>query len=77
MDKISNSIKETYKRGEYVIEISETGETYEVWIYREQYGIKMLMFGLLKEDTPLAEFIKIVERNFYNYAATYHDEYED
>lgn len=36
------------KRG-HMIDIVETADTYNVWIYSEFYGTKTLMFGVLKE----------------------------
>ena len=77
LKKIENLVKETFRCGEYIIEISETDEAFEAWIYSERYGVKMFMFGAQKRITPLAEFIEMVDVNFWDYMNMYHDEYED
>lgn len=52
--------------------------TWDVWLYRNDYGIKSYMFGLPKEQTPtLEDAISIVEGNLYDnkYYSDYDDEY--
>lgn len=52
--------------------------TWDVWLYRSDYGIKEFMFGLPKELTPtLEDAISITEGNLvdHSYYSNYDDEY--
>lgn len=52
--------------------------TWDVWLYRKDYGIKSYMFGLPKEQTPtLEDAISITEGNLvdHSYYSYYDDEY--
>lgn len=68
---------DVYTNGEFTIEVDESGECYEAYIYRNGYGIKELMFGLPKEQQTKEEAIDIILANFEEYAADYDEEYKD
>lgn len=78
----SNRVTETYKSGEYFIDIVEcttrsgSHGVYESWIYHREYGIKMQMFGALKAEHSKEDFIAIVEKNLPHYKSFYKHEYE-
>ena len=49
---------------------------WEVWLYRNNIGYKMHMFGLPKEQNPdIAEVIDIVERNLPEYYPDYDEQF--
>lgn len=49
---------------------------WDIFIYREGYGIKMDIFGLLKNQTPtIEEAIEIIEANLPNYYSLYDENY--
>lgn len=77
MKQIENLIKETYSDGEFIIEISDTGELWDVYISHSDYGIKMKMFGLLKDRQSYADVVKIVEANLPEYERQYNEEFMD
>lgn len=52
----------------------------EAWIYREDYGIKSLMFGSSYNQSTcrtLDYFIDMAYANFYDYKEIYEEEYMD
>ena len=59
---------------EYCIDIITTNDTYEAWLYKNDYGIKTLMFGGLIEQQSKDEFLKIVDANVEDYIPLYCDE---
>lgn len=68
-----------YNYGEYRVEIirnKEDHDVWEAWLNKAGYGHKMYMFGIMAEDTSLAEMKDIVEGNLDNegYATMYEDE---
>lgn len=65
----------TYEHGEFLVDIVTTSDTYEAWIYREEYGVKNLMFGVPKEQQTLDVFLEIVAANVEEYGANYDEEY--
>ena len=67
----------TYEHRGFLVDIVTTGETYEAWLSREEYGVKSLMFGVPKEQQSLDEFLEIVEANLYEYEEGYDREYAD
>ena len=52
---------------------------YKIYLSHKDYGIKALMFGLLKEYFINGEFDlhKVIEANLPSHIAAYHDDYED
>lgn len=54
---------ETFEFESWIVDIVTTDTNYEAWIYRSEYGVKMLMFGMPKEQQSYDEFIDIVEGN--------------
>lgn len=77
MEKIENMIRETYKCLDHIIEISETGETWEAYINDPGYGIKMFMFGAMKGQITLAEFVEAVDVQAEDYVKQYAEQYEN
>ena len=49
---------------------------WNVFLYRENFGVKMHMFGLSKNQTPtIEEAIEIVEANLLDYYSLYDEDY--
>lgn len=59
---------------EYYIDIIETSETYEAWLYKRNYGFKTLMFGVPITQQSKEVFIDIVTGNVFEYIPMYCDE---
>lgn len=64
-----------YQMGPALIDIEQTVKTISAWIYVENYGVKMFMFGMDRNAVTLGEFIQIVEANAPEYIGIYHDLY--
>lgn len=77
MERIENLIRETYRHGECIIEISETEDSYDAYIGRPTYGDKHFMFGCPKEQQTMEEFVSLVSLNADRYANFYEEEKED
>lgn len=66
-----NYITKTYYAHEgWYIDIVEKSEEYEAWIYCEDYGIKMFMFGITKAYS-YEFFMEKVIANAIDYAKIY------
>ena len=61
----------------FLVEIEETESEYAAYLYHEEYGIKMLMYGMPKEQQGKSEFMEIVEYSVDDYIEVYVDEYMD
>lgn len=62
----------TYKvQDEVYIDIVETDDVYEAWIYKKNNGEKMIMFSCSKDQQPRNEFLEMVEANVGEYLAEY------
>ena len=59
---------------EYCIDIITTNDTYEAWLYKNNYGMKSLMFGSPIQQQSKEEFLKIVAINVDDYIPLYCDE---
>lgn len=84
MKEIKNDFIKKYQYEDYVIYIKDIKEdskkydSYEFYLQNEEYGVIMLMFGILKsdiEDTKGME--EIIKNNIENYIALYQEEIED
>jgi len=78
--KAQNSLLETYRFGNYIIEIcKETdfdgNESFDAYLQRKGYGIKDYMFGVPTETNTLEGFIELVEANIEEYIRFYREEY--
>ena len=62
---------------DYYVDIVTKDDEYESWIYSDRYGIKMLMFGVPKDQQPYSIFLEIVEANLIEYLNDYIREVED
>lgn len=65
----------TYECEEYLVDIVTTSDSYEAWLYRKEYGVKVLMFGAYRTLNTLEEFLETVEANIDEYAESYDNEY--
>ena len=63
----------------YIIEVIDLidEDVYEAWLSHKDYGVKSLMFGLLKKDVSYEEMLGIVEENLDEYIGLYIFDYED
>lgn len=61
----------TYEYGEFRVDIVDNGTEYEAWIYKNNYGIKSLMFGVPRHQQTMEEFINIVQANLETYEREY------
>ena len=56
----------------FLLDVVSTEDAFEAWLYHEQYGIKDMMFGLLKSKTPsLQEALDVIEPNLHEYISDY------
>ena len=68
----------TYRDGDWLIDIVDNHELWEVWLFHEQYGIKGMMFGFYKKDIISYDaLINIVENNLPTHKAMYANEWFD
>ncbi len=77
--KPENIKTETYRfMGHFCIDVVETSEVFEAYIYDDQYGIKRYMFGVQNTDGYTKErFIQSVANNAEEYMRFYIEEYGD
>ena len=58
------------------IYVKETTDTYEFYLQHTDYGVIMLMYGLLK-NRPYEELLDIINKNLLEQMVFYKEEYED
>ena len=60
------------------VDITLSGDDVRAYLYKEDNGIKMMMFGMnLKENKwDFDDFVSCVERNLYDYKVLYVEDYE-
>ena len=77
--KPENIKTETYRyMGHFCIDVVETSEAFEAFIYDDQYGIKRFMFGVQNTDGYTKErFLQFVADNAEEYIELYIEEYCD
>lgn len=77
--KLENIKTETYRfMGHFCVDVVETNEAFEAYIYDDQYGIKRLMFGVQNTDGYTKErFLQFVANNAEDYIESYIDRYCD
>lgn len=61
----------------FMIDVVEKNDAYEIYIYHRNYGIKSLMFGLLKSLQSENTLLKNIEMHVFDYAKKYMDKYMD
>lgn len=62
---------------EFCVDIVETDEMYDAWIYEKNTGIKSYMFGITKDDYDYDEAKKLIEKNVNQYIPIYLQELGD
>lgn len=72
MKKVMSIRTTTYEDGDFLIDIVETDKAWEAWLYRKDYGVKDLMFGMLKKDYSEDRFLNFVIVNL-----EWHEEFYD
>ena len=77
--KLENIKTETYRfKGHFCIDVVETSEAFDAYIYDDQYGIKRFMFGVLNTDGYTKErFLQFVADNAEEYIEFYIERYCD
>lgn len=60
----------------FMVDIVETDNTYHAWIYRKDYGVKCLMFGVRKKQQKKASFILTVINNLPDYMNVYNETWD-
>ena len=76
----------TFLFGDYRVDMEFKDDSYDAWLYREDYGVKDYMFGCPKEYyntkqkraityTP-DDFYEMIEANIDDYIRDYREEYE-
>lgn len=77
--KPENIKTETYRyMGHFCIDVVETSEAFEAYIYDDQYGIKKYMFGVQKNGSYTKEqFLDFVADNAAEYIEFYIEKYCD
>lgn len=71
----TTTLKTEYHDCEFRVDIVETAEMREAWIYTDTVGTKELMFGCLKKNKTSEEFLSMVENEFEQYAEYYEADY--
>ena len=64
----------TYKYNDIMVELVETDETYEVWIYGQDQSYKSYVYGIPVDDRSLSDFrgfLELVEQNIDEYIINY------
>lgn len=65
--------------GDWYIDVIETDDMFEAWIYLGSYGIKSLMWGSPKQQeygtVTRKDFLDMVKANFISYANGYVEEF--
>lgn len=77
MSKIEYLDTNTYDAGDgFLVDIVDNtrDDLREVWLYHEEYGVKMFVFGF-QEDLEYA--LEITEKTINDHKATYKDKYMD
>lgn len=75
--KKMNYCTETYAVDDtYCIDIVNTGTEYEAWVYRKDYGVKVLMYGISVDGITYERFVKISGINAKSYIEVYQREEE-
>lgn len=76
MEKTDTKITR-YKEGKWLIDIVEDDTMFEASLMYACYGVSMYMFGLMKKDVSLDQFMEIVVANLPEYKKNYQDDYMD
>ena len=80
MKKLNNKITTYEYEIKICVDIVETPDSFEAWIYDKNYGIKELMWGSSKNNTrfnepytqTFEEFKKLVSANIEDYIGDYY-----
>lgn len=68
----------TYEAGDgFLVDIVETNSEYSAYIYHEEYGVKVLMFGVPYLSCDRDQFIDAVESALPTYKNSFLEEYGD
>lgn len=60
---------------DFYIDIVEEEKTLEAWMQHKNFGISVLMYGLLKSDVSYNDFVAMVARDCKAYEQQYMEEY--
>lgn len=63
--------------GGYMVDIVDLGDELEAWIYEVTNGVKLLMFGMMKDQVDYEEFLQMVEDSLDEHMEAYAEEYVD
>lgn len=58
---------------DFMVDVTETDFGHDAFLYKKNYGIKELMFGLQEKD--LDDFLEIVEANLLDSMQDYEEQY--
>lgn len=72
MKKVNNEITTYEYENKICVDIVETPDDFEAWIYDKDYGIKELMWGEPKNKQTFEGFKKLVSANIKNYIGNYY-----
>lgn len=67
----------TYSDGDFMIDIVTGSDWYDAWLYRKNFGVKMLMFGIPKADSTADELLEMVQLDIESYKQVYDQEYPE
>lgn len=62
---------------DFAVDVVEYPEVYAAFLYRLEYGVKTLMFGMDNAEVTKEEFLAMVDANLASYADLYTQEYCD
>ena len=71
--KIS-TITTRYHGHRFMVDIVETDAGFDAWIYTDEIGIKVFMFGVSKQDRTGDDFLVMIMDTFEDYAKSYEED---
>ena len=79
MKRYEFSKTETFIHDDFFVDIVSTGKDYEAWLYKKDYSLKMLMFGMPEAQQSYNVFLEIVANSLSTkeYQEIYNIEYCD
>lgn len=73
MKKVRDVGYTQYRDGEFIIDIYEYTDKWEVWLRKDQICSALYMFGFFKDITPREEVLRMVANELEFFEDTYDD----
>lgn len=75
MVKLNIKTSTYWINNDFLVDIVETPENYEAFLYSKDYSIKMSMFGCPISQQSYDYFLELVETNLQEHIEAYKNEY--